>query len=204
MLTKSDLRKKIRAQRSELSLDEVRFATKKISEKIIQHPLFLQAKKIACYIANDNEIELSDIINQSYQLKKEIYLPVMSDQNNMLFYEINAETKFKKNKFKIDEPIIDNQKPISPEALDLILIPLVAFDVHGNRLGRGAGYYDRALQSLRNQSHQKKTYLVGVAYAFQKIDCVPTESHDVPLDWVITEKNEWHCSIAQCDDSIKK
>ena len=116
-------------------------------------------------------------------------MPVISDQTELQFYVINSNTSFKKNKFGIDEPIIKNQKPISPDQLDLILMPLVAFDQNGNRLGRGAGFYDRALQFAKNKLHDQRPILIGLAYEFQKVDHLIPESWDIKMDLVVTESN---------------
>ncbi|WP_308159728.1 5-formyltetrahydrofolate cyclo-ligase [Coxiella-like endosymbiont of Rhipicephalus sanguineus] len=82
------------------------------------------------------------------------------------------------------------EKLISIADLDLIFLPLVVFDKRGNRLGRGAGYYDRALAPLKDRAF-KKPVLVGIAYNFQKINKIPIEKWDVPLNFVITEKTTY-------------
>lgn len=183
MLSKSDLRKTIRTQRKQLSSGVIASASQIISEKISQQPAFLKAKKIALYISHENEVDISVIINRARELNKTVYLPVISDKNELEFYLINSNTKYVKNKFGIDEPVIANQSPVSPAELDLMLIPLVAFDTKGNRLGRGAGYYDRALQCTKNNS---RPVLIGVAYAFQRVDQIIPEEWDVKMDYVIS------------------
>lgn len=184
---KSDIRKTIRAQRKQLSAHIIADASHIVSEKILHHPAFLNAKKIALYISHDNEIDLSEIMSRARELNKSIYLPILSDNNELTFYEINSNTRFIKNKFGIDEPVVSNQSPVSPTELDLMLIPLVAFDAQCNRLGRGAGYYDRTLQFTKNISRDERPVLIGVAYEFQKVDQLIPEAWDVKMDCIVTE-----------------
>jgi 5-formyltetrahydrofolate cyclo-ligase len=189
MPSDQNIRKSIRTQRKNLSPHQVDEASKIISEKIIHHPAFINAKKIAYYFPNENEVDPTLIISHARELKKELFLPVLSSENELHFYFINSNTEFKKNKFNIEEPVIDNQNSISPEKLDLILIPIVAFDVHNNRLGRGLGCYDRALKSLKNKHFETKPTLVGLAYEFQRINNITSKSHDISMDYIFTESD---------------
>lgn len=189
LLSKSDLRKNIRTQRKQLSANVVAQASQIIAEKIFQHPAFLNAQNIALYISHENEIDVTFILNRARELKKFIYLPVLNDKNELAFYLTDSNTQFIKNKFGIDEPMIANQFPISLEELDLMLIPLVAFDAQCNRLGRGAGYYDRTLQFTKKLS---RPVLIGVAYEFQKVDQIVADEWDVKMDCIITETTTVH------------
>jgi 5-formyltetrahydrofolate cyclo-ligase len=76
---------------------------------------------------------------------------------------------------------------VHSRVLDVILMPLVAFDGQGNRLGMGAGYYDRTLAFLRHRRHWRKPRIIGLAYEFQRMPALPAEPWDVPLDGIITE-----------------
>jgi 5-formyltetrahydrofolate cyclo-ligase len=188
VFSKSDIRKNIRDQRKSLSSEDVQSASHIICEKIVNHPDFINAQKIALYISHDNEIDVLAILKKAWELKKLTCLPVVTDKNELAFYTVTAKTKFIKNKFGIDEPMISSQSPVSPTALDLIVIPLVAFDANNNRLGRGAGYYDRALQFTQTLSRDKRPVLMGVAYAFQKADDVMPDRWDVRMDEIICDK----------------
>ncbi|EKD77268.1 MAG: hypothetical protein ACD_42C00407G0002 [uncultured bacterium] len=182
------MRKKIRDYRKNLSLHQVQTISKKISDKIIQLPEFVNSKKIAGYISDENEIDLFYLISHTRECNKLLYLPVISANHQLDFYLIDSTTQFIKNKFGMDEPVVDHQQAILPEKLDLILIPLVAFDIHCNRLGRGAGYYDRTLAFAKNKSIPQRPTLIGAAYEFQKVDNIIPESWDVPMDYVVTEE----------------
>jgi 5-formyltetrahydrofolate cyclo-ligase len=183
MKNKDELRQSIRTLRKNLSQNIVTDTAKKITQKIIQLPEFIAAKNIAYYISHENEVDPSLIAAHARQLNKNLYLPFFSNNKTLDFYLIGKNTKFTKNKFDTFEPIIKNQKPISPQQLDLMLIPLVAFDKNLNRLGRGAGAYDRYLSFTKNTT--KKPFLIGLAYAFQEVENIVSEDWDVKMDCVI-------------------
>ena len=87
-------------------------------------------------------------------------------------------------------PDINEAKEIPIQSLDIILIPLVVFDQSCNRIGMGSGFYDKALSALDNS--KKKTYLIGLAYEFQKVNQIEPNKWDIPLDYVVTEKKVYH------------
>lgn len=102
------------------------------------------------------------------------------DEETIAFYETNIATNWKKGSFGVLEPL--SEHIVQPNDFDVIIVPLVAFDVKGNRLGYGKGYYDRYLK----HTHALR---IGVGYEFQKVDTLITESHDFPLDMVVSEQS---------------
>lgn len=173
-----------RALRKKLSAEMVSSASQKIAEQIIALPEYIASKHIAYYVSHENEIDPEFIIKRARELKKRLYLPIFSD-NHILFYGVNKKTQFQKNKWGIMEPIV-HDKPISPEQLDLILVPVVVFDSCCHRIGRGAGCYDRALQDTQHP------VLIGLAYEFQRVGRIVPEKWDVPMNCVITEKHTYY------------
>lgn len=93
----------------------------------------------------------------------------------------------KPNQYGISEPDIPISHQLKPIELDIVLMPLVAFDLNGNRLGMGGGFYDRSFSFLMRRKSNKKPRLIGVAYDFQEIETLDSDSWDVPLDAVVTE-----------------
>jgi 5-formyltetrahydrofolate cyclo-ligase len=91
--------------------------------------------------------------------------------------------------YNILEPRQDTIKEIPIESIDLILVPGVVFDIHGNRIGHGKGYYDRLLNDTQNIPH------VGLAFGFQIVDAVPVEGHDLPVDIIVTEERIIECKF---------
>ncbi len=181
-------RQQIRAHRKSLDAQFILDASTKISEKVIALPAFIQAQKIGYYISHENECDPALIAVTARKLKKELFLPVISaDKKNMQFYSHTVSDLYK-NHFGIAEINCQKEKPIETKDLDLIIVPIVAFDKNNNRWGRGAGFYDRCLEfKIKNKS--KKPILIGLAYEFQKIDLITPEAWDVPMDCVVTEES---------------
>lgn len=104
----------------------------------------------------------------------------------MRFGRMFAGTPMTSNRYGIPEPV--DAKPLHARQLDLLLMPLVGFDLAGRRLGMGGGYYDATLAFLRHRRHWRKPRLVGVAFECQRVETLPHDPWDMPLDAVLTEK----------------
>ena len=180
---KKSRRAQIRARRKQLSSDFVMSASRAISEKMIQLPVFLNSQHIAYYLPNENEIDTRFIAQNALLAEKQLYLPVFL--NNLIhFYPVDAKTQYQKNQFGIDEPcVLEESVPVTQ--FDLMIIPLVLFDAQGHRVGRGAGCYDRFLANVFD--NKNRPVLIGLAYEFQKIESIVAEKWDVPMDYVVTE-----------------
>jgi len=150
---------------------------------------YRNARHLALYLANDGEIDPSALIDHARFLGKEIYLPILSPLKNSLYFApLEADSKLKLNRFNIPEPECHPSKWKTAGQLDLLLLPLVAFDEQGNRMGMGGGFYDRTLAYRRHRQHWKKPVLVGLAHEIQKVDRLDSQNWDIPLDFIITEK----------------
>ena len=179
MIEKKELRKHIRALKKQLSESERYKQGELIQIKLEQYDEFLKADKILLYWAISDEVPTQAIIKQWYQ-KKEIYLPVINgDDLKIVKYEGEASL-VAGDKYGIPEPSGEEIK--DEELIDLVIIPGVAFDNNNNRMGRGAGYYDRILNRLPNARK------IGLAFDFQMVDQVPTEAHDIKMDKIIHPK----------------
>ncbi len=130
---------------------------------------------------------------------KRCFLPVLHPlkKNHLWFIEYRPDTQLIPNRFGILEPSRAGKTPISIWSLDLVLLPVVAFDNNANRLGMGLGYYDSTFGGLKNHPlygnmHQENSYsppvLLGLAYEFQCVKKVPIESQDVSLAGIVTEQ----------------
>lgn len=140
------------------------------------------AKRIALYHALNGEVDLGDIWRTAPLHGKYCYFPVIKKEGALLFLPATPASHFYHNEFGILEPEVEHHHSLSPEALDLILVPLVAFDEHGTRIGMGKGFYDQAL------AHHRPKLLMGVAYDFQRFPFIEPQPWDVPLDAVVTER----------------
>ncbi len=183
-------RKALRQQRRALTAAQQHRLSNRIASHIGHCHLFRSAQHIACYLPNDGEVDLSPVIQRAWRMGKSCYLPVLSEgkEKRMWFAPYTTHTSLKTNRYGIPEPDIHPGQWLTPQQLDLLLMPLVGFDGQGNRLGMGGGYYDRSLAFLNRDFGIKKPRLVGIAYELQRCDTLPYEPWDVPLNAVVTEK----------------
>ena len=195
-LDKKHIRDSLRRQRQTLSPQKRISFAKKITQSIAALPAFQKGQQIGCYLAAEGEVSTEFIIQVAKQTNKQVYLPAIdiNHPRQLVFYHYQFNDPLIKNRFGIHEPDTKNQKLISPDKLDLVFLPLVAFDISGNRIGRGAGYYDRTFAFLLNV-HRRKTILIGLAYAFQKIPIIQPDAWDIPLNMVVTEKQIYSSQI---------
>jgi 5-formyltetrahydrofolate cyclo-ligase len=186
------LRQQIRQQRRALSDSEREHAAFLLCERIAASRCFQKSKHIAFYLSNDGEMDLNLLIEHAWQQGKHCYLPVLAEPNTqrLWFIPYTPTSKLKANRFGIPEPIHSAKKRLFKTiSLDLILMPLVAFDPQGHRLGMGGGFYDRTLAFLNHRQHWHKPNLLGIAYEFQKQEQLATNPWDIPLQAIATEKD---------------
>jgi 5-formyltetrahydrofolate cyclo-ligase len=153
-----------------------------ICSKIKRIEQYRYAKHIALYHACKGEIDLSDLWRTAPLQGKFCYFPVMNTDKKLSFLPATPATPFKNNRFGIPEPDVDLSQAIPPKNLDMIFIPLVAFDEYCTRLGMGGGYYDRTLAKENHPS------LIGVAYEFQRQDFITPAEWDIPLTAIVTQR----------------
>lgn len=146
--------------------------------------LFKENKTFACYWPNKSEFNPIGIIEAIIAAKKPCYLPVISDQV-LTFRAYTKDAALVPNRYGILEP--KSTEILAAEQLDIVIMPLVAFDARGNRLGTGGGYYDKTF-AFKSGNHQSKPLLVGLGYEAQQAEKIPHESWDIKLDAVLTEK----------------
>ncbi len=192
---KQTLRKQIRQQvrkaRQQLSTEFQAECAAALVQQAQQFPDLQQAQHIALYLSNDGELDTAPLLAYLQQQGKTLYLPVLHPftPGYLLFQRYDALTPMQLNKFGIREPKPDVTAIVLPTQLDLIFMPLVAFDAKGQRLGMGGGFYDRTLATLPKTS--QKPLLVGLAHQCQQVAAVPTEPWDVPLPLVLTPQQLW-------------
>ncbi len=183
------LRQQIRAQRQALSAQQQKLHSQDAAKLLTNSTLFLRSQRIAFYLCADGEIDLSPILDRAHKMGKACFLPVIhkGSQTTLWFCQYQPGDKLTPNHFGINEPNHQRNPPIKPWGLDLILMPLVAFDAKCNRLGMGGGYYDRTLNFLRRRNHWRSPHLIGMAHECQKVDQLTVQDWDIPLQGVITE-----------------
>ena len=148
-------------------------------------PALFKARRIAAYQAVGGELPPESLLaSLPYS---GLYLPRITNRRNKQMQFYPAHKPMTLNHFGIPEPQALG-KPIPVRLLDLVLVPLVAFDRRGTRLGMGAGYYDRLFEFRLSDCGLRKPLLAGLAYSFQEVKSLPRESWDVPLDVIITDR----------------
>lgn len=181
------LRREMRRRRRSLSGPERRAAARALSERLARTRWFLNSRTIAVYLSNDGEIDLSLLVGRAWAMGKRTYLPRLFGPR-LWFLPFHARSVLAGNRFSIPEPVEPPRRRIRPMFLDLVLFPLVAFDGRGNRLGMGAGYYDKTFEAARRRDAWQGPKRVGVAYELQCVDSLPAADWDVPLDAIVTDR----------------
>jgi len=187
---RKQIRQHMREQRRALSETDRHYCALQLTTQLLQSRLFSNSQHIALYLASDGEINPWGLIEAAWQRGKQCYLPVLGLRpgKRLWFIPYQPETKLVDNRFGIPEPVHARRlRQQKPQRLDLILMPLVAFDQNGNRLGMGGGFYDRTLSFLNYRRCWRKPRLIGLAYEFQRVEELPYQSWDVPLDAIVTE-----------------
>ena len=187
-LKKKELRKSILDIRNNMGIGEKQEKDNVIRDKFLESDYYKNSNKIFIYISYSSEIDTINIINKALNDDKDIFVPkTIFDTKEMNAVKINSLKNMKKDRYGILEPE-EGRACIDPNELDLIVVPGVAFDNNGGRMGYGAGYYDRYFKkiSTENRNNVKK---IALAYNFQIVDNVPMNNEDVKIDDIITEEN---------------
>lgn len=189
MTDRVQIRSRIRKQRRALSPQQQQEHAWLTSRRIAATPWFARSRNIALYLAVNGELDPEPLMDLALHAGKAIHLPVLLPyrHNRLWFAPYRPETPLAPNRFGILEPQVPVRDMLNPRALDLVIVPLVAFDDQCNRLGMGGGYYDRTFAFLTRRSRWQKPRLLGAAYEFQRVERLEHEPWDVPLAGVATE-----------------
>jgi len=186
---KDKIRNISKSNREALKKDFIKKASSDISQKIITSEYFKDADNIGCYLSTEYEVSTDIIISSAHQKNKNLYVPKIKQGHAMDFVKITLTSDIVKNKYGIHEPL--SEDIIAADKLDIVVVPIVAFDRKKNRIGMGGGFYDRKFKYLKNSKNNFQL-LIGVAFECQKVEKIKPESWDVKLSAVITELNEFN------------
>jgi len=179
-LDKNSVRGSVAAERSSLSDAEVEQKSLKISNNLETLDIYKLSRRIALYFPIQKEVRTQYIFDQAVNCEKEVYFPRVNE-SSLDFYRVNNLEQLIPGKFGVFEPD-PNLPKVNIQNINLFILPGLAFDRSGNRIGFGKGFYDRALV---NVPQIKK---VGLAYDFQLLDSVPVDEYDRKVGMVITEE----------------
>ncbi len=189
-----NLRREMRTRRRALTEPGRRILSRKLIHKLGRSRQFRSARRIACYLPNDGEVDLLPLIARMEFFGKRCFLPVLDTlrPRRLWFAPYRPGDPLVDNRFGIPEPACPSRYRVAAWCLDLVLTPLVAFDEEGNRLGMGGGYYDRTLSFLKRRHYWKRPRLMGIAYEFQQVESLPQRTWDIPLNSVVTDTTIRH------------
>ncbi len=187
---KSSLRKRILALRRAQSSQDIEKKSGDIREKLFMFIPFCQAETLLFYLAMKDEVQTERMVEESLRKGKRVVVPFIDWQRKeILPSEIRDLTEdIEIGVLKIPQPKNNSYSPFSPANIDMVIVPGVAFDRKGNRLGFGGGFYDKFLAKLPD-----RTKLVALAFELQLADNVSSQSHDIAVDYLITERGVIDC-----------
>jgi 5-formyltetrahydrofolate cyclo-ligase len=196
---KRQIRRSILAVRRGLSAADRLACSRRIWERVAVLSCFRQARVVLGYMAFDHEVLTDGLIRQAIASGKQLVLPIVqTDRQGMALYGIqDLEGDVAPGYRGILEPQPQRTQAVAPETLELVLVPGVAFDHRGGRLGFGAGFYDRLLSRL-----PRDIPTVGLAFDFQVIPRLPSQPHDIMLQAIVTESRViWGIPYAEGDET---
>lgn len=177
MREKDAIRKMINEKILALTVEQKRAESQYVQMAVLKTNQYKSATKVFVYINDSREIETDRIIENALLEGKQVFVPYVTSPTDMLAVKVDSNTKYAINKYGIKEPIIGDTTVVDNQ-FDLVICPLVGCTTKGDRLGHGKGYYDRFLS-------KNNCYKIGLAFAVQVVDDLPTQSTDVLLDRII-------------------
>jgi 5-formyltetrahydrofolate cyclo-ligase len=178
------IRARICAERKALAAASAATAATAACRNLAQLPELSGSTRIATYLAVNGEIETIPFIRDAWQRNKRVYLPVLQTGNTLLFAPYTSRSRMRNNRYHIAEPeITADEPPLPAAAMDILIIPLVAFDRNCHRIGMGAGFYDRTLAGGGPSAPVR----IGLAYELQQVAPIQPRDWDIPMHKIVTE-----------------
>ena len=193
MIELDPLRRRLRAERARLGPAERMAAASGVAAMLERLPEFLVDANVAGYWAVAGEVPLHVALVSLRGRGQRYHLPVLRPDRTLAFAPWRQGADLQPNRYGIPEPVCADADHIAAAALDLVLVPLLAFDRRGNRLGTGGGYYDRSFSFLNSGVRPAQPVLVGIGYGFQEVATLPERDWDVRMDFVATERELIEC-----------
>ena len=181
--TKEELRDQMRARLAAQSAADVRVKSADIWERLSVVGEFATASRLLVYVSKGAEVDTRGLIQQLLAMGRQVCVPWFdSAKKQYVASELrDFALDLAAGRFGILEPKPEAVRRVACDRIDAALVPGLAFDETGNRLGHGRGYFDRLLRDVRDVK-------IALAYDFQLLSEVPTEAHDTPVDFIVTEK----------------
>lgn len=186
---KEEKRELFRSKRENLSREEVLKKSQQIHKNLTELSKFRESDSISIYVAKkkSNEVETREIIKSLIKEGKNVLIPFVDGENLKLHLLKDPDSELDQGAFGVLEPKPKQKTPFPLQKVDLIIVPGLAFDLEGHRLGYGKGYYDRLLKQAPS-----RTTFVGLSYEFQISEKIPHNEEDVPIHKIVTEERTIH------------
>jgi len=184
-MNKEEIRRKIIKKRLSLSPEYIKNISEQVCINLAETVEYIDSQNIMLYVATRSEVQTEEMIKISVKVGKNIFVPIILTECINLapstIYDFDNELE--KGKKGILEPKKEYYRLFPPEDIDLIIVPGVAFDLNGNRIGRGFGYYDNFLRKVRFSAK-----IIALAFEIQIVKKIPNDKNDIPVHKIITEK----------------
>lgn len=186
------LRQQLKRARSELSQAQQQQAAEQLVDNVMAQPWVTNANTIALYHSFGAELDTGPLLEALQQAGKQLCLPVLHPfaKGHLLMLRYHSNSAMHINQYGIIEPLLDSTAVVPLAAIDCLFTPLVGFDLNGNRLGMGGGYYDRTLAGWADGRYPQLE-VCGLAHDCQRVDRLPVQPWDVPLPRVLTPTQSW-------------
>ena len=186
---KNSIRAELLSRRDSISSDKKKLKDTAIKNRLINLEEFIDAKSVLMYVSFRTEVETIELLNGILCLGKTLVVPLVnSKQKTLSLYEIKDITELEPGYMGIPEPNVNENRKVELKDIDIVVIPGTGFDLNGNRLGYGGGYYDRLLSNA-----DKNIPTVALAFEEQMLDVVPSEPHDMTMDIIVTDERVIKC-----------
>lgn len=185
---KQQLRRQMRQQRREISPESLALWSGQLAERFCAWPLYRQSTVVMFYLAMPDEAQTDLLIRDALRRGKQVCVPLLGEKRGeMSAAGIGDLSDLMVGQYGLKMPNPQTAQRIRPETIDMVVIPAVAFDGTGHRLGMGAGYYDRFLPQAA------QAVRAGLAWHCQLVGSVPAETHDVRMQYLLTEQGLVDC-----------
>ena len=197
---KKRLREKLLKKRDSIPPDLKAQKESEIEKKLFDLDIFKKAECLLMYVSFRSEVDTRRYLDDVLKMNKRLILPVVDTRHALLkLYEIKDTSELAPGYMGIPEPEIRENRRATIKDIDLVVIPGTGFDIKGNRLGYGGGYYDRLL-SYESKQLAEVEHITTIALAFEEQigDEIPAEPHDIQVDMIITDKQLIRCTNQKC------
>jgi len=184
-MNKEEIRSKILKKRLSLPYEDIRDKSHQVFLKLDDTLEYINSQNIMFYAATRSEVQTEEMIKMSIKMGKNVFIPIILPESIDLAPSkiVDFDIELEKGKKGILEPMKEYHRLFPSENIDLIIVPGIAFDLNGNRVGRGFGYYDNFLRKVRSSAK-----IIALAFEMQIVKKIFVDKNDIPVNKIITEK----------------